>query len=59
MGQRSFHQGFGNIIVLNTKMYDLLYELTSGFMNCQFITESAPGVLKIVDRDAFKMDFDD
>ena len=54
------HQGFGNIIVLNTKMYDLLSNLTSGFMNCQFITESAPGVLKIVGRgDAFKMDFDD
>lgn len=53
------HQGPGNIIVVNTKMYDLLYELTSGFMNCQFITESAPGVLKIVNRDAFKMDFDD
>jgi hypothetical protein len=52
-------QGQGNIIVLNTKMYDLLHELTSGFMNCQFITESAPGVLKIVGRDAFKMDFDD
>lgn len=52
-------QGQGNIIVLNTKMYDLLYELTSGFMNCQFITESAPGVLKIVGRDAFKMDFED
>lgn len=53
------HQGFGNIIVLNIKMYDLLHKLTSGFMNCQFITESAPGVLKIVGRDAFKMDFDD
>lgn len=53
------HQGFGNIIVLNTKMYNLLHKLTSGFMNCQFITESAPGVLKIIDRDAFKMDFDD
>jgi len=53
------HQGFGNIIVLNTKMYDLLHDLTSGFMNCQFITESAPGVLKIVGRDTFKMDFDD
>ena len=52
-------QGQGNIIVLNTKMYDLLHELTSGFMDCQFITESAPGVLKIVGRDAFKMDFDD
>ena len=55
----STRQGQGNIIVLNTKMYDLLYELTSGFMNCHFITESAPGVLKIVGRDAFKMDFDD
>ena len=52
-------QGQGNIIVLNTKMYNLLYELTAGFMNCPFITESAPGVLKIVGRDAFKMDFDD
>ena len=52
-------QGQGNIIVLNTKMYDLLHELTSGFMDCPFITESAPGVLKIVGRDAFKMDFDD
>lgn len=51
--------GQGNIIILNTKMYDLLHELTSGFTNCQFITESAPGVLKIIDRDAFKMDFDD
>lgn len=52
-------QGQGNIIVLNTKMYDLLHELTSGFMDCPFITESAPGVLKIVGRDAFKMDFVD
>jgi len=52
-------QGQGNIIVLNTKMYDLLHELTSGFMECQFITESEPGVLKIVGRDAFKMDFND
>ena len=52
-------QGQGNIIVLNTKMYDLLHELTSGFMDCPFIIESAPGVLKIVGRDAFKMDFDD
>ena len=52
-------QGQGNIIILNIKMYDLLHELTSGFMNCPFITESAPGVLKMVGRDAFKMDFDD
>lgn len=55
----STRHGQGNIIVLNTKMYDLLHELTSGFMNCPFIIESAPGVLKIVGRDAFKMDFDD
>ena len=52
-------QGQGNIIVLNTKMYDLLHELTSGFIDCPFITESAPGVLKMVGRDTFKMDFDD
>ena len=55
----STRQGQGNIIVLNTKMYDLLRELTAGFMDCPFISESAPGVLTIVGRDAFKMDFDD
>ena len=52
-------QGQGNVIVLNTKMYDLLRELTFGFIDCPFISESAPGVLKIVGRDTFKMDFDD
>lgn len=53
--------GQGNIIILNSKLYDLLYKLTLSFTDAPFINavNSGNGNLSICGRDAFKLDFDD
>ena len=53
--------GQGNIIILNSKLYDLLYKLTLSFADAPFINaiNSGNGNLSICGRDAFKLDFDD
>lgn len=53
--------GQGNIIILNSKFYDLLYRLTLSFADAPFISvlNSSNGNLSICGRDTFKLDFDD
>lgn len=53
--------GQGNIIILNSKFYDLLYMLTLSFADAPFISvlNSDNGNLSICGRDAFKLDFED
>lgn len=53
--------GQGNIIILNSKFYDLLYRLTLSFADAPFISvlNSGTGNLSICGRDTFKLDFDD
>ena len=50
--------GQGNVIILNSKFYDLLYKLTFSFTDAPFINE-LNGNLTICGRDTFKLDFDD
>lgn len=50
--------GQGNVIILNSKFYDLLYKLTLSFADAPFINVLT-GNLSICGRDTFKLDFDD
>jgi hypothetical protein len=53
--------GQGNVIILNSKFYDLLYKLTFSFADAPFINvlNGDNGNLTICGRDTFKLDFDD
>lgn len=53
--------GQGNVIILNSKFYDLLYKLTFSFADAPFINvlNGDSGNLTICGRDTFKLDFDD